>query len=248
MSAAAAAPAAGPAADATPTDPAAPAAPAAPEAPATPPAPAAPANPAPAAPAATTEDAEPWNDPTKAKAEIDRLRKENGDARVNAKNAAREEGRTEAQTALAAALAPLLGIEIPGDKPATVEELTEQVGNVQVERDAATLEAATTRVAWELGVDPAKLDYLAFKLGKGEKLDTSAADFSDKLKASVTALVAADPTLKRPGAVGVSGVENLAGSGGADTITPEAFAKMSIAERGKLFATDRAAYDKLTGN
>ena len=192
--------------------------------------------------------AEPWNDPGAAKAEIERLRKENGDSRINAKNTAREEGKTEAQTALAKALAPLLGIELPGEQPTTPEQLAEQVGNVTGERDAARLDAALTRTAWELGVDPSKLDYIAFKLSKTGELDPNADDFAGKLKTSITALVADDATLKRSGTVQASGVENLAGSGGNDTITPEKFANMSLAERSELRKTDQAAYDRLVGN
>lgn len=191
---------------------------------------------------------EPWNDPAAARAEIERLRKQNGDERVNAKNAARDEGKNEAQTALAKALAPLLGIELPGEQQATPEQLAEQIAKVAGERDAATYDAAVTRTAYELGVDPTKLDYLAFKLSKGEKLDTASPDFSDKLKTSITALMAEDATLKRPGAVGASGVENLAGSGGSDAITPERFATMTLMEKQNLYNTDRAAYDRLTGN
>lgn len=194
------------------------------------------------------QSTEPWNDPAAAKAEIERLRKENGDSRINAKNTAREEGKTEAQAALAKALAPLLGIELPGEQPATPEQLAEQVGNVTGERDAARLDAALTRTAWELGVDPAKLDYLAFKLSKTGELDPNADDFAGKLKSSITALVAEDATLKRSGTVQASGVENLAGSGGSDTITPEKFANMSLAERSELRKTDQATYDRLVGN
>lgn len=192
--------------------------------------------------------AEPWNDPAAAKTEIERLRKENGDSRINAKNAAREEGKTEAQTALAKALAPLLGIELPGEQPATPEQLAEQVGNVTSERDAARVDAALARTAWELGVDPSKLDYIAFKLSKSGELDPNADDFAGKLKTSITALVADDATLKRSGTVQASGVENLAGSGGSDTITPEKFANMSLAERSELRKTDQATYDRLVGN
>lgn len=194
------------------------------------------------------QNTEPWNDPAADKAEIERLRKENGDSRINAKNTAREEGKTEAQTALAKALAPLLGIELPGEQPATPEQLAEQVGNVTNERDAARLDAALTRTAWELGVDPSKLDYIAFKLSKTGELDPNADDFAGKLKTSITALVAEDATLKRSGTVQASGVENLAGSGGSDTITPEKFANMSLAERSELRKTDQATYDRLVGN
>lgn len=194
------------------------------------------------------QQTEPWNDPDAARAEIERLRKENGDSRINAKNAAREEGKNAATQDIAKALLGVLGVEMPGEQQATPEQLAEQVGNVTTERDTARADAALTRTAWELGVDPSKLDYLSFKLSKTGALDPNAADFSDKLRASITAAIAEDATLKRSGTVQASGVENLAGSGGNDTITPEKFAKMSLAERQNLYKSDKAAYDRLTGN
>lgn len=243
------APAAAPAATAPEgQQPATPAAPAA-----TPPATPAPA-PKPAAPAAPAEQpkaaeviAEPWNDPAAAKAEIEKLRKENGDARVNAKAAAKTEGQTE----LAKALAPLLGIELPGEQAATPEQLTQQVTTVTTERDTARFDAAVAQAAWAAGIDPSKADYLAFKLSKNPDIagaDPTSAEFAGKLKASIDGLMAEDATLKRSGTVQASGVEAPAGSGGSDTITPEKFANMSMAERTKLYQTDRATYDRLTGN
>lgn len=177
-----------------------------------------------------------------------RYQAEAGDNRIAAKNGARAEGKTEATNDIAKALLGVLGVELPGEEPATPEQLAAQVGNVTTERDAARTDAALARVALDLNLDPAKLDYIAFKLGKDGALDPSADDFAGKLKASVTALVAADATLKRSGTVQASGVENLAGSGGADTITPEKFAQMSMIERSKLRQTDQAAYDRLVAN
>lgn len=199
------------------------------------------------APKAAEVVAEPWNDPAAAKAEIEKLRKENGDARINAKAAAKTEGQAE----LAKALAPLLGIELPGEQAATPEQLTQQVTTVTTERDTARFDAAVAQAAWLAGVDPSKADYLAFKLSKNAdiaKADPTSADFADKLKASIDGLMAEDATLKRSGTAQASGVEQIAGSGGADTITPEKFAKMSLADRQNLYNTDRETYDRLTGN
>lgn len=240
-----------PAATAEPTAPAAPANPT-PAAPT--PTPTPPATPAPAATQqqpAPAENTEPWNDPEAAKAEIEKLRKENGDQRINAKNAARDEGKTAATQDIAKALLGVLGVELPGDKPATPEQLAEQVGAVTTERDTARFDAAVAQAAWQAGVDPERADYLAFKLSKSADLagvDPTSPEFGDKLKASITSLMAEDATLKRSGTATASGVENLAGSGGSDTITPEKFAQMSITERTNLYKTDRATYDKLTGN
>lgn len=199
------------------------------------------------APKAAEVIAEPWNDPAAAKATIEQLRKEAGDARTNAKAAAKTEGQAE----LAKALAPLLGIELPGEQAATPEQLTQQVTTVTTERDTARFDAAVAQAAWEAGVDPSRADYLAFKLSKNPDIagaDPTSADFAGKLKASIDGLLAEDATLKRSGTAQASGVEQIAGSGGADTITPEKFAKMSLADRQNLYNTDRATYDRLTGN
>lgn len=177
-----------------------------------------------------------------------RYQAEAGDKRVAGKATAHEAGKSEATQDIAKALLGVLGVELPGEEQATPEQLAEQVGNVTSERDAARTDAALARVALDLGLDPAKLDYVAFKLSKDSALDPNSSDFADKIKASVTALVAADATLKRSGTVQASGVQDLAGSGGNDTITPEKFAAMSMIERSKLRQTDQATYDRLVAN
>lgn len=176
------------------------------------------------------------------------LRRERGDERINAKNAAREEGKSEAALAFAKALAPVLGIELPGEQAATPEQLTAQVASVTSERDAALKDAATVRAAMAAGVDPTKLDYLQFQLGRNrdyQGLALDAPDFDAKLAASISALVAQDSTLKLTGSAQASGVENLGGSGGADEITPEKFAAMSIQDRQDLYLNDKPTYDRL---
>ena len=177
------------------------------------------------------------------------LRRERGDERINAKNQAAQEG---ARKALAEA-AKLAGLEIPGltdtDKgEADPKALAHTITTVSSERDDARKAEATVRAAWAAGVDPTKVDYLMFQLGRDagyKALALDSSDFSDKLGASITALVAKDATLKLTGSAVASGVETLGGSNGSDKVTPEAFQSMSIADRQALYFRDKPLYDQL---
>ena len=200
-------------------------------------------------PADKPTDSDPAKELQRLQAENLRLRKEAGDQRINAKNAAREDGMRQAAIALAKAA----GIELPGDdaEPPTVEKVSEQLTQVQTERNAAALRAATIEAAWKAGVDPTKLGYLSYALSQNPAytgLDTAAADFSENLQAAIDAQVSMDTTLKLTGSAVASGVERLGGASGSSTITPEAFAQMNITERSNLYKTDKATYDKLVGN
>lgn len=179
-----------------------------------------------------------------------RLRRERGDERINAKNAARQEGATEQQKALAKALAPLLGIEVPDDAAPTPEQLAEQVGTVTSERDAAKLDSAVNLAAWQAGIDPGKLGYLKYALTQADALkgiDPSAPDAGAKIKALVDAQASTDPSLKMAGATAATGAEKVGGADSGATITPEKFAAMSLAERQQLYVTDKDLYNRLAG-
>lgn len=182
----------------TPAAPPAPAAPAAgtPAAPAVDPAaatPPTPTPPAPGAPAATDPPSSenPWSDPVKAQAEIERLRRENGADRTNAKAAAADEARQE----LAQTIGKALGL-VPDDTtdPAALataaQEAAVKAREAQVE--LAVYKAASTA---EKKADPAALlDSRAF-LTSVHDLDPAAADFQEKLGAAIKAAVEANPKL-----------------------------------------------------
>lgn len=190
-------------------------------------------------------DASPWDDPAKAKAEIERLRRENGDARMNAKRAAADEARQELLQTLTAALDPEAASK---GEQVTVEQVTEQLTAASSERDAARAEAAIVREAWAQGVDPAKLDYLSFVLGRNAEFASASpadADFAAKLSAAISQEVAKDSSLKPSGTVQSTSVEQHGGAGGASTITKAEFDAMSYGERVELFRTNRSEYDRL---
>jgi hypothetical protein len=127
--------------------------PSAPESPAaatTPPAPAAPAEPAkPAEPPAAS--ANPWDDPKAAQAEIERLRRENGAARTNAKAQAAEDAKKE----LAQQIGKALGLV--EDDAADPVKLTEKLTASQTEAQRARVELAVFRAAAAANGDPAAL-------------------------------------------------------------------------------------------
>ena len=115
------------------------------------------------------------------------------------------------------------------------------------DRDNAARDAATVRAAWQAGVDPERFEFLQFKLAKDPAytaLDPNAADFGDKLAASVAAQVAADQSLRLTGSARGTGSTDDAGSADG-ALTREQFAKLSISERTNLYRTNRALYDQL---
>lgn len=223
-----------------------------------PPAPQPPAQPQPndpaQPPADPSNDDSPWNDPAKAKAEIERLRRERGDERIEAKRNAAEEAKKDVLNALVVAL----GGNPDGQQPPTVESLTEQVGTVTGERDAARTEAdnakrsaAIVRAAVAAGVNPARLDYVEFLLSKQETISGASPDdaaFGGTLTAAITQAIANDPSLKVPGASVGTGGPGFSGTGAAGQMTKSEFDALPYAKRADLYRTNRAEYDRLVNS
>lgn len=199
-----------------------------------------------AADAAAAGDGDsPWNDPAKAKAEIERLRRENGDARINAKKTAAEEAKAELLDTLTKALDP----NAKKEDQLTAEQVTAKLEELGTANTGLAKERAVTAEAWKLGLNPAKADYLQFVLARNaeyEKLDPAAADFAAKLSAVISSEVAKDSSLKLSGAAQGTGAEQFGGAEGAQAMTKEQFANLSIAEQGKLFTSNRSEFDRLS--
>lgn len=176
-------------------------------------------------------------------ADARRYQKEAGDQRIGSKENARREALAE--------VLKVLDPDAPKGEAPTVESVTAQLQEQQARLAASQREAAVVAAAWQAQVDPAKLDFLQWKLGRAEgfgDLDPTAADFQGKIAAAVASQVAADPSLRSSGTIQATGVEQHGGASNSSAITPEAFAAMSLSERQNLFRTDKAAYDRLTGN
>ncbi|WP_130012146.1 hypothetical protein [Serinicoccus sediminis] len=194
----------------------------------------------------------PWADPDKAKAEIERLRRENGAERTTAKQQAADQARTELLASLSPAL-KALGLDIPGDEQVTPEALAEQARTNKADADKARDDAREARV--ELAVfrradthsadAQALLDSRTF-LAKVADLDPSSDDFGSKLDDAIKTAVSDNPKLKAAPVVGSSSADHAGGSG-EGAVTQEAFDKMSGAERNHLHRTNPALYAQLSG-
>lgn len=171
------------------------------------------------------EKVEVWQDPDKAKAEIERLRRENGSARTTAKQQAADEARAE----LAQTIGKALGLVKDDKTPVDPAEITKQLADAQAAQRTTAVELAVYRTATDHGGDPnALLDSRTF-LAKVSDLDPSAADFTAQVAAAVKAAVADNPKLKATAqAAAASTVDHAGGSGekpGKATSLEEAIAK-----------------------
>ena len=188
-------------------------------------------------------DDSPWNDPEKAKREIDRLRRENGDARMNAKREAAAEARSELLKELGKFIDPASGDEAP-----TAEALAAKVVDANVERDDAKRDAALVVAAVEAGVDVARLDYLRFILSRRAEfsaIDPADAEAGATLKTLISEEITKDSSLKTSGTARGTGDTQFGGANSGKQITLDEFKAMSLAERTELYRSNRAEYDRL---
>lgn len=128
----------------------------------------------------------PWDDPKAAQAEIERLRRENGAARTNAKAQAAEDAKKE----LAQTIGKALGLV--EDEPIDPAKLTESLTTSQAEAKQARVELAVFRAAGAVNGDPAALlDSQSFlkSLADVDPSDSAA------VQAAITEAVAANPRL-----------------------------------------------------
>lgn len=219
----------------------APVAPATPVAPAAPPAPPAAAATPPAQPAAPVD--EPWSDPEKAKAEIERLRRENAASRTNAKATAADEARKE----LAQQIGKALGLVADDDTPPDPAALTAEVEAGRAENRTLAVELAVYKSVTQHGGNAAALtDSRAF-LAKVADLDPKAEDFTTKVIDAAKAAVTANPTLKATPQAGIASAIDHAGGSGEGAVTKEQFAAMTPAEKNALFKSNPTLYRQLTG-
>ncbi len=191
------------------------------------------------------DDENPWADPDKARREIERLRRENGDARINAKKAAADEARQQLLESITAVLDPEAA---QNGKPLSVEEVSAKLDAASAARDAAVFENRLLSESWKHNINPDKMDYLRFVLSKSDTLksvNVQDSEFSAILESAIAEAVSKDPTLKAVGTAKVSGAETFSGSESGATITKAQFDSMAYVDRAKLFQTDRSTYDRL---
>jgi hypothetical protein len=168
----------------------------------------------PATDAAAAASTNVWDDPAAAKAEIERLRRENGAERVNAKQTAAEEERKR-----------ILALLDPSAETPTVESLSAQIQErdqtlttAQADAQAAKLELAVYRAAPAAKADAAALlDSNSFR----EAVKGIDPTDLDAITAAITAATTTNPRLKATQAAAVGGADIAGGSGVVRTYTRE---------------------------
>lgn len=182
--------------------------------------------------------ASPWDDPSTAKAEIERLRRENGAARTTAKQQAADEARAD----LAQTIGKALGL-VQNDEPVDPAELTKQVSTSQADAKAARVELAVFKNAATAGADPlALLDSASF-LAKAASLDpTDVAGLTAAMQEAVTAnpRLGAAPATRTPAPNPAQG-SSASGPSGTPQLSKEQLATMSPADIDKAFREGRLA-------
>jgi hypothetical protein len=173
---------------------------------------AAPSTPEPVATAPAAEPTEPakanvWDSPESAKAEIERLRRENGAARTNAKQTAADEARAE----LAQTIGKALGL-VKDDETADPAKLIEQAQADKAAAQSARVELAVFKAASAVGGDPAALLDSASFLAKVASLDPSD---TSAVTAAIQEAVAANPRLGAAPASRVPAPNPAQGSSGS---------------------------------
>jgi len=159
---------------------------------------------------------DPWDDPAAARAEIDKLRKENASARVTAKQTAAEEAKNQ----YAQEIGKLLGL-VKDDAPATPENLTAQLTEAQTTAANTARELAIFKAAADAKADAnALLDSRAFlnKVAGIDPTDTAA------LAAAISEATTSNPRFKVTQAAPVGGADLTGGSGPARTYTRDQLA------------------------
>lgn len=129
----------------------------------------------------TTPTANPWEDPVAAKAEIERLRRENGSSRTNAKAQAAEEARKE----LAQTIGKALGLV--EDEAIDPAKLTESLTTAQAEAKQAQVALAVYQNAGTVGDPVALLDSTTFLKSVAGIDPTDTAAITAAIEAAVTA-------------------------------------------------------------
>lgn len=158
-------------------------------------------------------ESNPWEDPKAAQAEIEKLRKENGAARTQAKQQAADEARQS----LAQQIGKALGL-VKDDEPADPAKLTEQLTATQAQAKQAALELAVFKAASASKADAAALlDSRSFleQVATIDPTDTAA------LTAAISEATTSNPRLRVSQAATVGGAEISGGTGGARTYTRE---------------------------
>ena len=165
--------------------------------------------------AATTTPAV-WDYPAAARAEIEKLRKQNGDDRILAKKTAADEARNE--------LLQKLGLTKEGEAAPDPAQIAKDLAAERTAKTTTARELAIFKAASAAGADPAKLlDSNSF-MTSVQGLDPTD---GNAVAAAITAAVTANASLKAARAAGASTVDLGGGSGEQGQITEQQLKTMT---------------------
>lgn len=150
-----------------------------------------------------TDDQDPWADPDKAKAEIERLRKENASTRVNAK----KQAAADAEQDIINRIGKTLGLIEDEDTKVDVDQLESKLHGSQIEN--AVYRAAASKQNLDVN---ALLDSRSF-LASVKELDPTDKDFAGQVSAAIDQAVTDNPRLQSQPGAGKSGNEKPEGEG-----------------------------------
>lgn len=149
-----------------------------------------------------------YSDPEKARAEIERLRRENAASRANAKQKAADDAVKQVTDKIAEAL----GLKKGEEKP-TADQLVTKLAEATEDGKQARVELAVYKSAAKHQGDPsALLDSRSF-LEKVKGLDPASADFQKQVDTAIKEAVDNNPKLKAVQASGKSAVDHAGGTG-----------------------------------
>ena len=172
----------------------------------------------------------PWSNEDTAKAEIEKLRRENAAARTKAKADAAQEARD----AVVQEFGKALGFIKDGDDTPDPAALATAAQEATETARTAQVELAVYKAAGPLGADPDELLERRSIVAGLTKLDPTADDFPDQVKALIKKAVTDNPKLlAQAQAAGASSPDHAGGSGEASTDddSVEAFRKKRAAWR-----------------
>ena len=168
------------------------------------------------------------------------LRRENGQRRVKAKTAEEE---------ALATVAKALGFSTDGKKEVSLDEMTKQVSDLTSENQKLRTENRILRRAGAADADPDKLlNWAPFTRDVAALDQSDESKFQENVDSLIKEYVSKNPFLSvAQAAAARSGVEMSGGSGETSVTTPEQFAKLSNAEKNKLYQTNPDLFRQMAG-
>jgi len=193
-------------------------------------------------PATTTNDSQgddlgDFSDPVKAAAEIKKLRAEAAKHRTRAKNL---DGEMLTMKTTLDKLKQAFGGEDQEIDPA------EQLQAIQQQNENYQVELGILQLAREHSISPDQDDYFRFLLSKKfDDLEEGGELTDEDLQEVIQKVQGVSGVKNNPASTGVNAAKKDPAGNSKGSVSAEQFAKMSLAEKSKIFASDSALYSRL---